>query len=203
MNSNPTIKAARMSAVGMLAFLASGCAVLFPDPPPPTFDLRAAQAFSPPRAGAGRGTLIVVVPQAIQTVDSQRLVARQGTQISYISGAQWADSLPNLLQARLVQSFENGGRLAAVGRPEDRLTPDYQLLTDIRAFEINAATVPMAVVELSVKIVSEQAGRVVAARVFRAEAPAAAVTGEAAPAALDQALTQVLSEIVSWAGTRI
>lgn len=197
------LKAARMGIAGALALIAGGCAMLFPDPPPPTFDLKAAQTFSPPGAGAGRGTLIVVTPQAIQTVDSQRMVVRQGTQISYVPGGQWADSLPNLLQARLVQSFENGGRLAAVGRPEDRLTPDYQLLTDIRAFEINASATPVALVELSVKIVGEQAGRVIAAKVFRAELPASAVTGEAASAALDTALTQVLAEIVAWGGTRI
>jgi cholesterol transport system auxiliary component len=201
----PARRAARIATVAAAAALMGGCAYLFPDPPPPTYDLRAVGTGETGRTAAGRGTLIIAAPQAIQTVDSQRLVARQGTsQISYIPDAQWSDSLPNLLQARLLQSFENAGRLARVGRPEDRLSPDYQLLTDIRAFEIEAGPgQPQAVIELSVKIVSDQGGRVVAGRVFQARRPATGVTGEAAALALNDALGAVLSEIVGWAGGRI
>lgn len=195
---------ARAAAIAVLATTLGGCAYLFPEPPPPTFDLRAAEGFAS-RPAAGRGTLIVVPPQAISTVDSQRLVARQGgSQITYIPGAQWSDSLPNLLQARIVQSFENAGRLAAVGRPEDRLTPDYQLLTDIRAFEVRVGpNGAQAFIELSTKIVSDSGGRIIAARVFQASRPTPAVTGEAASAALNAALGEVLAEMVTWAGGRI
>ena len=37
--------------------------------------------------------------------------------INYLSGAQWSDRAPKLVQARLVDSFRNSGRVRSVGMP--------------------------------------------------------------------------------------
>ncbi len=188
--------ARRVLAVASIALALGGCLA---ERPNATFDLAAAQGFQG-RAASGKGVLVVAEPTAIQTIDSQSMVVRSGDQVSYVPGSQWSDRLPKLLQTRIVQSFENAGRIGSVGRSDDRLSGDYQLLTDIRTFEINAGGGAQARVEIAAKIVSTRDGRVLSGRVFSAQAPAGgAINGSSASSSLDRALSQVLSELVGWA----
>lgn len=165
-------------------------------PAPTTFDMTAPRDFG--RVGGG-AAIVVATPSTVQALDSDRLIVKDSAgALSFLGGAQWADTIPNLVQTRLIQTFENGSRIAAVARPGDRITPDLQLVTDIRSFNIDAAT-GQAVVEITAKLVGDRTGRVARARVFTARAPAAAVDGPGAARALDQALSQVLIQIVRWA----
>lgn len=167
--------------------------------PTPTYDLSSPKEFG---IGGGRGPLLVIAePTALQVLDSDRIAVRRADGgIAFVADAQWADRLPKLVQARLVQSFENAGRLKGVGRPGDRLTADQQLLIDLRSFGFNPAT--GAEVELSAKLVGDRSGRIAAARVFSARVPAAGDDAAAIAAALDQAFMQVTIELVRWAGGR-
>jgi cholesterol transport system auxiliary component len=60
-----------------------------------------------------------------------------------------------------------------------------------------------AVVEISVKLVEEGAGRIAAAKIFIARAPGAADDGPSAAAALDAALGDVMGQIVMWTAGRV
>jgi cholesterol transport system auxiliary component len=177
-----------------------GCTGMLKEAPVATYDLSAPQSFSG-RATSGRGVLVIVEPTAIQTVDSNRMVARQGGAVSYVPAAQWTDRLPLLVQTRMVQAFENSGRIGSVGRSQDRLAGDFQLITDIRAFEIDVPA-HQAKVSIAAKVV-DRAGRVRSGRVFEASAPAGPVNGPAARQALDQALGQVLVDLVGWASGHV
>lgn len=195
----------RFSSVALplaLGLMLSGCAMLFPAAPPDTFDLTAPADVTKSK---GRGAMLLVGdPNAIQAVDSERIVARTSAgQVTYVPKAQWSDKLPALLQARLTQTFENSGRLAAVGRTSDRLNGQYQLITDIRAFEVADGAPPQAVVEIAAKIVGDSSGRIVAGKVFSARVPVSAVTGPDASRGLDQALGQVLRDLVMWANSQV
>lgn len=164
---------------------------------PTTFDLSAPRDFG--RIGASRATLVVQEPTTVQALDSDRVIVRDSSgALSFLGGAQWADRVPKLVQARLVQTFENGGRVGSVARPGDRITPETQLLTDIRSFNIDAAS-GAAVVEITAKLVGDRTGDVRRARLFTARVPAGAVDGPGAAQALDRALSQVLVDIVRWA----
>lgn len=168
---------------------------------PTTYDLtavRAGEGASAPR-GARGGQLLVAEPITVQALDSERILVKGADgAISFLGGGQWADRLPRLMQARLIQSFENLGRRAAVGRPGDRLVGDYQLNTDIRAFQVQSAS-GEAFVEVSARLIQDRNGRVAAARIFSARVPVSAVEAGPAAAALDRALAQVLADIVRWA----
>lgn len=168
---------------------------------PATFDLTA------PRdgvaSGQGRGLLVVAEPQALQALDSQRVVIVAGGGIAYLPDVQWADRLPKLLQTRLIQTFENGRRIRAIGRPGDRLVPVAQLNSDIRQFGIDERT-GEAVIEVSVKIVNDRTGRILAGEVFTSRVPSGGTTtGAGAMAALDLAAQALLRDIVRWASSRI
>lgn len=163
---------------------------------PTTYDLSAPRDFG--RIGGGGGVLIVAQPTAVQALDSDRLIVKDSSgALSFLGGAQWADRVPNLVQTRLIQTFENGSRIAAVGRPGERIVPDFQLNTDIRAFNIDAAS-GQAVVEITAKLIGDRTGKVQRAKLFSARVPAGA-EGAGAAQALDQALSQVLIQIARWA----
>ena len=97
-----------------------------------TFDLSAPSALS---ARIPRGQMVIAEPVATLPVDSDRIVIRTGPEsVAYLTGAQWPDRLPRLLQTRLIETFENARLLRNVGRPG--LTADYSLTTEIRRFKL-------------------------------------------------------------------
>lgn len=179
--------------IGLLPLLAA-CA----SAPKATFDLTAASGGSALRAG--RGQLVVLRPEATLPEDSDRIVVRADRRsVAYLSGAQWADKLPSLIQSRLIESFENAHLLRAVGRPG--MLADTSLQTSIRRFDLDAAR-SEAVVEIAVQILASS-GRIMAGRLFSAQAPAASSDPTAVAAALDMALGQVMREIVIWTAPKI
>jgi len=181
-------------AGGLLALMA-GCS----SPPPPTFDLAAVPR---PAAVSGRGQLVVAEPVAIAFLDAERMAVRtQGGSIAYLPGGQWADRLPKLLHARLIQSFENARRVGSVGRPGDRVVAAHQLNSEVRTFEVQEAS-REAVVEITARIVNDRTGRVVAAEMFAARVPVVAIDAAGAAAALDQASQKVMAEMVRWVSGR-
>lgn len=188
---------AKIAAAGLLGLALAGCATA---PALTVFSLSAPESL-PASARPLPGLLLVAPPSAIQIFATERIVVRETNgSLSYLPDAQWADQLPALLQSRLIAAFENSRRIGGVSRPGDRVSPDFQLNTEVRAFEIDVAS-GVAVVELSVRAVSEANGRIARARVFRATAPVGSVTPVAAVAALDAALQEVLVGIVGWAGS--
>jgi cholesterol transport system auxiliary component len=162
------------------------------------YDLAAAKDF-PHRTARPRGQLVIVEPTMLAPLDGERILVRPGPgQAAQLADAQWEDRLPRLLQARLVESFENANRLRAVGKPGDKIAGDFVLITDVRAFEISAVD-GTAVVEIAAKIVRDGSGRIVAARIIRATVPAQATQGAGAVAALNEAFVQAATQLVLWA----
>ena len=130
--------------------------------PRATYDLTPAEGFA---ARAGRGQLAVLLPDATLPANSDRIVVRTNPQsVAYLSGAQWADKLPSLIQSRLIESFQNARLLRAVGRPG--MLADFSLQTSIRRFELDAAR-GEAIVEISAQIIGSS-GRIVGGRIFAA-----------------------------------
>jgi cholesterol transport system auxiliary component len=190
----------RATIVVALALFVAGCSGLpgGSKGAPPTFDLTAPQQFPPLRAP--RGQMVVPDATALGVLDSDKIVVRPTeSSIAALADAQWAERLPRLIQVRTIEAFENAHRLRVVGRPSDRLAADYQLLLDIRAFEIAVAEGPVAEVVIAAKIVGERSGRIVAGRIFQAKVPTSATQGPDAIAALDAAWGKVAVELVVWA----
>lgn len=170
--------------------------------PTPTYNLSAPQGFS--AGGHGEGQLVVAPPYALAALNTDKIFVEPAPgQIAYLGDAQWGDSLPSLLQARIIQAFENGSRLKRVARPGEGVVAEYQLVTDIRVFGLRITPEgPVAVVELSAKLIGNQSGRILAAQVFKAHVPAASSSGPDATAALDKASDQVLVAMVRWAAAK-
>lgn len=191
-----------VTAVLLAGVALAGCSSLLAGKPPATYDLTAPTDL--PRGGSQKGNLVVGEPVAVAVIDGQRIVVKPDVgQVTYLPDSQWSDRLPKLVQAKIIEAYENANRLKSVGRPGDRLSVDYQLVTELRAFEIRAGQ-GQAVVELTAKIVSDKTGKIVAGEVFQARQPLpGAVDGPTATRALNAALADVLRGLVVWTGQRL
>lgn len=189
-------------ALGMTLTL-TGCASgLGGGSTPDTYALSAAPVVT---SGSARHRQILIAePQALKALDSQQIVIRtSGAALQYLADSQWSDRLTKIVQAQLVQAFENTGRVGGVGQPGEGLAIDYQIITTIRAFEVSTAGEDAAVVEISAKLLNDRNGVVRAQSVFRSTSRLSGSSNEAYVAALDRAFGRVTADLVTWALARI
>ena len=169
-----------------------------PSATPIIYDLTAPRDF-PTIKRAPSGQFSIPEPTATLAIDSQKILVRpSGIEGPTFSNAKWSDNIPKLLQARIIQSFENANLLRSVARPMEGVTAGHQILIDIRSFQLSLLAAPMAEVEFLVKILADN-GKIVDAHIFRATVPAATAEAPAAAAALDEAFGKVATELVVWA----
>ena len=170
--------------------------------PPPAYDL-VAPAELAPSAKPLRGQLAVREPNAPILYDSQKILARgKDGSTAPLAGGQWSDNLTKLLQARIIQSFENANLAGTVDRQADELKAEYRLTIDVRNFQLVTTGAPVGEVELSAKILGED-GKIVAAKSFHASAPAMGTDAPAAAAALNEAFRQTAADLVAWAAATL
>ncbi|AYG59341.1 ABC-type transport auxiliary lipoprotein family protein [Rhizobium jaguaris] len=179
----------------LFAALLSGCGSAAVND---TYDLSASVKASGP--SVKRRQILIPQPTALQPLDGNQIVIRVSPrEIQYLSKSQWSDKLSRIVQSKLVEAFENTGKLGGVGVPGQGLAIDYQIVTEIRAFEINAvAGQRSATVEIAVKILNDRAGTIKAQSVFRKVAPVSGGTNVDFVKGLDTAFAGVTAEIVDW-----
>lgn len=191
----------RLVPLLLTSFMLSGCGTLLGGGTKPvdTFDLSAAPSVRSHPHARHRLQLLIPEPAALKMFDGQNIVVRSGpASIAYLKGAQWGDRLSKIVQSRLLQAFEDTGRVGGVGTPGQGLAIDDQVITEIREFSIDATHGDTAVVVIAAKLLNDRNGTVRSTQVFRATSP---VTGSANAdyvAALDRAFKQVTDQIVAW-----
>jgi cholesterol transport system auxiliary component len=177
-----------------LALALAGCAAVLPHSPNAIFDLSAPGEV---RTTHGGPQVLVPQPVTVAALDTNRIAARpSSSEYAYLPDAQWSDTLPKLLQARLIEALDNSGRVRAAARPGQGLLIDYQLVLDIRAFELQGQN---AVAEFAVKLMDDRNGKVLRSRVVRSAVPVAAGDNATIVAGLDAAMDQAFAEIIRWA----
>jgi cholesterol transport system auxiliary component len=168
-------------------------------PPSSIYDLSAPvlpESETTPRRGI---QVLVPEPSTVRALDTDRIAGRPSpSEYAYLPGAVWSDRLPKLLQARLVQTLQNSGRVSAVAVPGQGLLIDYQIVLDVRAFELTGEG---AVADFSVKVMDDRNGRVKRSRIFRYVIPVTSRGTQAVVAALNQAMEQAFADITDWALT--
>jgi cholesterol transport system auxiliary component len=145
----------------------------------------------------------ITLPDAPDSLDTSRIALVQPTnQMDYYAASSWQDRLPFLVQRALIDAFEASGRIAAVGRDTDGLKSDYLLLTDIHDFQARYDTEdapPVAVVQLSVKLIAARSRTIALAKTVGKEVQASQNNVPAVVAAFNQALTDTMAQTVAWA----
>ena len=197
---------ARCLTVGLVALTLSGCiaqAVGAREVPNETFLLPTEPAIGEPSQPRGP-QLLVPEPITFDVLSSPRVVVRVGErEVQYLGETRYGDTLTRLTQIKLKRALEGGRGIGAVAIPGEGLAIDYQVLTDIRAFEIRAGGTDTAFVSLTIKLLNDRNGEVFAQRVFQSSAPVVLPADEeqrndAYVAALDAALANALIDIRNW-----
>ncbi len=160
-------------------------------------DLNPVRTF-PPIAKIPTGQLVFPEPDVVGSVfnDEVAIVTPAGDRSTAFQ-AKWPDTLSRVVQSRIVQSFENAGYLKVLGRQPDGLKVDYQLLVDLRSFQIVTSDTPTAEISFSAKIVGEN-GEILGARLFDVSVPATITDQASVSAALNQAFDKVVTDLVVW-----
>lgn len=167
-----------------------------PAAPKVTYDLRAAQGFAAP-VKTLKGQLAIPEPTAVVMLETQRFLFSPAKEIPGFAEAMWADTIPKLLQARLIESFENYDIAHAPLRAADIGQNDFQLLIDIRRFRIVLDSDPVAEIGLSARILDKD-GKVIASRLFDESEKFGKLEPLAAVDAFDNAFARVAKNIITW-----
>lgn len=184
-----------------LALCAAGCVSVLPEaaPPKPRFHIAAADGEA--LSGAPLSfSLVVDEPRATRVYDSVRIaVASAPGRIEYLGGAEWADRAPRLFQTAIIQTFEDAGRILAVGDRSAIPVADLVLQTDIRRMELNAEGRGHAADVAVYARLTDGKGTVFAAQKFEARVAAASTAPDDVYRAFDAAFDQVIEGLVGWA----
>lgn len=194
------------ATVVLLAFALASCSTLglgASSKPDAIYDLAVPSAFDGV-AKRSSAQLLVPLPSASDVLSTERIAVRaSGGSISYLPGVTWSDQLPPLIQTNVVRAFENSGRVKAVGKPGQSLAIDDEVIVDIRAFELDVTGSPTARVAFGVKLLDERTGKVRASRVFEVTRPSASDRPKDAIAAIDQAASAAVAEVVGWTASAL
>ncbi len=151
--------------------------------------------------------LVIETPVAPSGINTNRIaLAHSPITLDYYAGATWTDSAPSLVQTLLIESFENTGRIVAVGRESVGLRPDYVLKLELREFQAEYETPeapPSVHIRLIAKLVRMPAREIVAAHMAERKEIATANILESVVGAFDEALGPVLKEIVVFTLTAV
>jgi len=187
----------RTIVIAAAAALAAGCLGGLKDVPPPPLIYR----VDAPSLAAGAplpADLVVVVAETGPGLDGSGIAGRwPGGRLDYLAGARWADDLPRLVQAALIESLQDSGRLRSVQGDLGRFRATHTLVVDVRRFEADytAGGLPVAQVALAVSLGRASDRRVLASFTASASEAAAENRQTAVVAALDAAFARASGEM--------
>jgi phospholipid/cholesterol/gamma-HCH transport system substrate-binding protein len=161
-----------------------------------TYDLRAPENPGP-ASKTIKGQLAIPEPTAVAMLETQRMLFSPAKDVPSFADFLWADAIPKLLQARLIEGFENYDIAHAPLRNADVGQADFQLLIDVRRFRIAVDSDPAAEIGLSARIVDKN-GKVIASRLFEESQKFDKVEPPAAIAAFNDAFGRIAKDMIAW-----
>lgn len=203
-----TVRPRRRPSVTLFAALAlAGCGAL--SALDTASETLTTYALAPPPAatiGPARGGAAVFVeePVAASALMTDRILIRPGSlRVAYLADGRWVDAAPVHVRSLLASSVANTGRFGFVTTTSRGPLPDYSVLTDIEAFEARITPETgdgvLVVVRMTLTLVREPEGRIVAARRFERSVPAAGVSADLVVPAFEAAMRPLLAEAAGWA----
>ena len=136
-------------------------------------------------------------PTAVAMLETQRMLFFPAKDAPEFSAFAWADAIPKLLQARLIESFENYDIAHAPLHAADTGQPDFELLVDVRHFRVTLNSESMAEIALSARMLNKD-GKVIASRLFEESEKVEKLEPQAAVAAFDAAFDRIARNMLDW-----
>jgi phospholipid/cholesterol/gamma-HCH transport system substrate-binding protein len=167
-----------------------------PEIPKTIYDLSIPSDFASPKKPL-KEQLVMPTPTAILLLDTQRFLLEPNKEIPGFANAQWADSIPKMLQVKLIQSFENYDVAHAPLRSTDTPGTSPQLLIDIRSFQVNTEAELTAEIGFSARILNKD-GQVIASRLFQQRKKLEKPDLASAVVAFDGAFGSIATDLITW-----
>jgi len=157
--------------------------------------------------------LLIDAPVSPAGLNTARIALQDSPiELRYFSLASWTDSAPRMVQALIVESFENSHKIVSVGREQIGLRADFLLKTELREFQAEyeqsipdnatalgpSATPPWARVRINAKLVQMPQREIVAHQTFERRVRAKANRMSDIIDAFDEALGKALKSMVVW-----
>jgi cholesterol transport system auxiliary component len=142
--------------------------------------------------------LSIVVERAAPGLDGDGIAGRwPDRRLDYFAGARWATDLTELVQAALVESYQDSGRLRSVQDEAGRFRSTHTLVIEVRRFEADYTNrgLPVAQVEFAATLGRNVDRRVLAAFTVTATEGATENRQSTVVAALDAAFARVAGEL--------
>lgn len=188
------------------ALALSGCVSLLPKAKPANLYRfgQTPSAASPLEAPA---TGSVVVYRAIGSFQREsagdRLLTITGSKVAYVAQTRWVAPAATLFDEALLTAFDrDNGPVRLLSRGETGQAP-YALRIDVRNFETHydqgPDAAPLVVVRTRVTLTSNEDRKLVAERYLEAQVRAGDNRVSAIVAAYDQAVTEVMGKLTTWA----
>lgn len=194
--------ASRLLSLLCATTLATACSIL-PAPTPTDIWLLPDAARTTAAAPEIRSwSLRLDRPVAAGHLAAQRIVVLPSPdQISVYRGANWNEPVPVLLRNRLLDAFREDGRIAALSTDEQRVFADFELVSDLRAFQSEYRALhepPEIVIRLDARLLDSASRRIVASQRFEARVRAGDENVAEVVKAFGTATDQLCDELVSW-----
>ncbi len=145
-------------------------------------------------------SLRVNSPVSNQLLDGTRIVVLPVPgRVNTYQGVRWSERTPQLLRGRLLDAFQDDGRVQALSNEEQRLQADLELVSDLRSFHSQYRDgVAEALIQLDVRLVDARDQRILASRRFSVSQPASDTSIAAVVKAFGQAGDRLSRELVDW-----
>ena len=208
--STPAVSAlcrvrAALATLGTIGLL-TACSILPRPEPVDVFLLPSAHPTTTTAADvpALPWSLRVTRPIAGVHLAGQRIVViPHDNQVSVYKGANWSEPAPILVRNRLLDAFRTDARIGALSSDEKRVHADFELDSDLRAFQSEYRDVaPEVVVRLDVRLVQTAGQRIVASRSFEIREPVAGTAVPEVVRAFGHAGDRLAQEVVAWTVAR-
>lgn len=195
----------RLALVAALAITLAGCSILPNRQPANIYMLPSALAKSAqPDPQASPLALRVLRPTTgTQTSGRRIVVVPDDGLVSVYAGSAWADPSPILMRDRIVDAMRADGRIARVSADSRNLHADFELDSDLRAFQSEYYNgVPHAVIRLDVRLVSADSRRILASRSFEVRKAANSTDVSDVVQAFGSAADRIGIEVANWVASR-
>jgi len=157
--------------------------------------------------------LLIDAPVSPAGLNTARIALQDSPiELRYFNLASWTDFAPRMVQALIVESFENSGRIVSVGREQIGLRSDFLLKTELREFQAEyeeripadtttlgpTASPPWARVRINAKLVQMPQREIIAQQTFERRIRAKENRMSDIIDAFDEALGKTLKAVVIW-----
>ena len=145
-------------------------------------------------------SLRVSSPISNQLLDGTRIVVLpEPGRVNTYQGVRWSERTSQLLRGRLLDAFQDDGRIQALSNDEQRLQADLELVSDLRSFHSQYRDgVPEVLIQLDARLVDARDQRILASRRFSVSQAASDTSIDSVVAAFGQAGDRLSRELVDW-----